>query len=221
MRLVKGALLSQYSAEIEGLKVDLVVRRMSPSPSASTAIDVHELTSSRPSAQASREKNGIYLSPETWSKLSAEQITSTQQLSSLRDTNSLLLSELSSTKDQFEQNLRLLSGRDGELERMRADLGREKEGRIEAGRREREERDGWEEERLGRERECARRERAERERDEARNDVLLLREKLGSSFVALFAQFLTHLNDNRTEIVRRNQQLERRSIRQERSYDQD
>ena len=29
MRMVKGALLSQYSSEIEGLKADLVVRRFS------------------------------------------------------------------------------------------------------------------------------------------------------------------------------------------------
>lgn len=30
MRMVKGALLSQYSSEIEGLKADLVVRNLAP-----------------------------------------------------------------------------------------------------------------------------------------------------------------------------------------------
>lgn len=169
------------------------------------------LTVRRRRNQASREKNGIYLSPETWSKLSAEQISTTQQLSSLRDSNSLLLSELSSTKDQFEQNMRLLSAREGELERLRGDLEREKQGRIEAGRREREEREGWEVERLGRERECALKERAETERDEARNDVTLLREKLGTPCNPLARSATTDWqltqSYDRAEIFGRNEQL--------------
>jgi kinesin family protein 11 len=65
--------------------------------------------------QAAREKNGIYLSPESWAELSTEHTNRGKALDETKRHAEVCESQLRTTREQFEQNLRLLGTREGEL----------------------------------------------------------------------------------------------------------
>lgn len=68
--------------------------------------------------QASREKNGVYISPESWTEFTTAQETSQQQLAEASRRIEINDSQLQTTRDQFEQNLRLLGTRESELKEL-------------------------------------------------------------------------------------------------------
>lgn len=87
-RMTKAALLSQYAIEIERLKADVL---------------------------AAREKNGIYLSGESWAEISSEHESRKKDLAEARRQSDIFQSQLRTTREQFEQALRVLSVRDVEI----------------------------------------------------------------------------------------------------------
>ena len=96
-RMTKSALLSQYAVEIERLKADLL---------------------------AARERNGIYLSAESWSDLSSEHEARRLAMEETRRQAELFDMQLRTTREQFEHSLRLLGVREGELKSTIEELDR-------------------------------------------------------------------------------------------------
>ncbi|SCZ87533.1 BZ3500_MvSof-1268-A1-R1_Chr2-2g04999 [Microbotryum saponariae] len=87
-RMSRNLLLGQYASEIERLKQDLV---------------------------ATRQKNGIYFSAESWEILSAEQEAARVGLSESRRALELCEARVDAVKDQYEMSLRLVGMREKEL----------------------------------------------------------------------------------------------------------
>jgi kinesin family protein 11 len=98
-RMTKAALLSQYAVEIERLKADVL---------------------------AAREKNGIYLSGESWAELSAEHDARKAALADAKRQADIFQSQMRTTTEQFEQALRVLGVRDAELRTIGEQLAAEK-----------------------------------------------------------------------------------------------
>jgi kinesin family protein 11 len=94
-RMSRNALLKDYIAEIERLKADLV---------------------------SAREKNGMFLSNETWDQLSAEKEKiqlETEEAKRRRDETN---SQLNALREEFEQSMAMLVQRDKELEATKLTL---------------------------------------------------------------------------------------------------
>lgn len=98
-RMTRAALIKEYVHEIERLKGDLL---------------------------ASREKNGIYLSPESWTLMQDEHELVKGQVEELRRNGEVVESKMISLKEQFEQNMQLLIKRDNEIKNVKAEF-KEKE----------------------------------------------------------------------------------------------
>ena len=99
-RMTKAALLSQYAIEIERLKADVL---------------------------AAREKNGIYLSDESWNEISKQHEGRKVALNEAKRQGDIDQSQLRTTKEQFEQALRVLGVRDHELKSSQDQLEVERE----------------------------------------------------------------------------------------------
>lgn len=99
-RMTKAALLSQYAIEIERLKADVL---------------------------AAREKNGIYLSGESWAEISSEHESRKAALNEAKRQSDIFQSQLRTTCEQFEQALRLLGVKDVELKSALEALVQEQE----------------------------------------------------------------------------------------------
>lgn len=72
--------------------------------------------------QAAREKNGIFLSSASWAEMSAEQDQRRIQLEETKKLLEINDAQLETTRDQFEQSLRLLGTREDELRKCGAEL---------------------------------------------------------------------------------------------------
>lgn len=94
-KITRNALLNQYATEIERLKADLL---------------------------AAREKNGIYLSAESWSDMSSEHEGRRVMLDETKRQADLLDMQLRTMSEQFEHSLRLLTTKDGEIKGLAEDL---------------------------------------------------------------------------------------------------
>jgi kinesin family protein 11 len=88
-RMSRNALLKDYVTEIERLKADLV---------------------------SAREKNGTYLSNETWDQLSSEKEHMQMESESARKECASITSQLNALREEFEQSMVLLFKRDNELD---------------------------------------------------------------------------------------------------------
>lgn len=97
--MTKAALLSQYAIEIERLKADVI---------------------------AAREKNGIYLSGESWAEISSEHESRKTALVEAKRQGDIYQSQLRTTREQFEQALRVLGVRDTDLKNALDNLEEEK-----------------------------------------------------------------------------------------------
>lgn len=86
-RMTRAALIKEYVNEIERLKGDLL---------------------------ASREKNGIYHSFESWSAMQDEQEGAKKQIEELRRSDEVIKSKMNSLQEQFDQNMQLLVKRENE-----------------------------------------------------------------------------------------------------------
>ncbi|KAI5478151.1 kinesin family member 11 [Pseudohyphozyma bogoriensis] len=94
-RMTKSALLSQYTNEIERLKVDLL---------------------------AAREKNGMYFSTASWEMMASEQEARRLALEDATKQVEIFESQLESHKMMFEQNVRLLGTKEDELKSAKKGL---------------------------------------------------------------------------------------------------
>ncbi|OBZ75573.1 Kinesin-like protein bimC [Grifola frondosa] len=101
-RMSRNALLKEYVAEIERLKADVL---------------------------ATREKNGIFFSGETWTQMTAEQELRETEIQEARKQVGIVESQLRSVREEFEQSIALLMKRDGELRETREKL-KEAEGEL-------------------------------------------------------------------------------------------
>ncbi|KAK4049586.1 Kinesin- motor protein [Microbotryomycetes sp. JL201] len=89
-RMTKNVLLGQYATEIERLKQDLV---------------------------CAREKNGIFISSESWTEMNADQDVRRAQLEETKRLLEVNDAQLATARDQFEQAMRMLGTREEELVR--------------------------------------------------------------------------------------------------------
>lgn len=87
-RLTRHALLNSYSAEIERLRLDLT---------------------------ATREKSGIYLSPESWEEVQSAQERKRVELESCKRQVETLDMNLRTMSEQFEHSLKLLGLKESEI----------------------------------------------------------------------------------------------------------
>jgi kinesin family protein 11 len=94
-RMSRNALLKDYVTEIERLKADLV---------------------------SAREKNGMYLSNETWDQLSLEKEQMQMESEAAKKECASINSQLNALREEFEQSLALLVKRDNELDRTKQTL---------------------------------------------------------------------------------------------------
>ncbi|KAM0786698.1 hypothetical protein ACM66B_002142 [Microbotryomycetes sp. NB124-2] len=94
-RMTKNVLLGQYATEIERLKQDLV---------------------------CAREKNGIFISSETWSEMNADQDARRVQLEETKRLLEVNDAQLATARDQFEQAMRMLGTREEELVKANQDI---------------------------------------------------------------------------------------------------
>ncbi|ORY78012.1 kinesin motor domain-domain-containing protein [Leucosporidium creatinivorum] len=94
-RMTKNILLGQYATEIERLKADLL---------------------------AAREKNGIFFSSASWAELAAEQEARRLALEESKKLLEINEAQLDSSRDQFEQSMRLLGTREEELRKVGVEL---------------------------------------------------------------------------------------------------
>ena len=101
-RMTRAALIKEYVHEIERLKGDLL---------------------------ASREKNGIYLSPESWTMMQDEHESAKGQVEELRRSGEVVESKMVSLKEQFEQNMQLLVKRETENRNVKAEY-KDKEDEV-------------------------------------------------------------------------------------------
>ncbi|UZJ51410.1 hypothetical protein CBS101457_000730 [Exobasidium rhododendri] len=101
-QMTRAALIKEYVNEIERLKGDLL---------------------------ATREKNGIYISPENWQTMTGEHEGVKSQVEDLRRSGEVVESKMLSLKEQFEQNMQLLIKREAETKSVKAEC-REKEDEM-------------------------------------------------------------------------------------------
>ena len=94
-RMTKGALIKEYVMEIERLKADLL---------------------------ASREKNGVFLSQESWADLAQENELRKTQTEEARSRQAILEVKLASLKTELENHLQLFLEKESELKLTREDL---------------------------------------------------------------------------------------------------
>lgn len=99
-RMTRAALIKEYVHEIERLKGDLL---------------------------ASREKNGIFLSPESWQLMQEEHDGARNQVEELRRHGEVVESKMISLKEQFEQNMQLLVKREAESKTIRSEFEQKEE----------------------------------------------------------------------------------------------
>lgn len=99
-RMTRAALIKEYVHEIERLKGDLL---------------------------ASREKNGIFLSPESWQLMQEEHDGARSQVEELRRHGEVVESKMVSLKEQFEQNMQLLVKREAESKSIRSEFEQKEE----------------------------------------------------------------------------------------------
>lgn len=72
--------------------------------------------------QAAREKNGIFFSSASWAELAAEQEARRLALEESKKLLEINEAQLESSRDQFEQSMRLLGTREEELKRVGVEL---------------------------------------------------------------------------------------------------
>lgn len=101
-RMTRAALIKEYVGEIERLKGDLL---------------------------ASREKNGIFLSPESWATMQDEHEVAQTQIDEMRRQSEVVESKMVSLREQFEQNMQLLVKRENEAKSVRTEC-KEKEEEL-------------------------------------------------------------------------------------------
>lgn len=94
-RMTKHALINQYVQELERLKLDLI---------------------------AARERNGIWLSPESWQDLSSEHEARKVSLDDARRQVEVYEHHVATARESLEQSLRLLGLRDQEMKRISEEL---------------------------------------------------------------------------------------------------
>ncbi len=94
-RMSRNALLKDYVTEIERLKADLV---------------------------SAREKNGMFLSSETWDQLSAEKEQMQLECEGAKQRCDAISSQLNALREEFEQSMAILVQRDEELASTKSTL---------------------------------------------------------------------------------------------------
>ncbi|PWN37579.1 kinesin-domain-containing protein, partial [Meira miltonrushii] len=99
-RMTRAALIKEYVHEIERLKGDLL---------------------------ASREKSGIFLSPESWQLMQEEHDGARSQVEELRRHGEVVESKMVSLKEQFEQSMQLLLKREAESKTIRSEFEQKEE----------------------------------------------------------------------------------------------
>ncbi|THH16360.1 hypothetical protein EW146_g4276 [Bondarzewia mesenterica] len=87
-RMTRNSLLKEYIAEIERLKSDVL---------------------------AAREKNGIFFSEDTWNQMSSEREIAKTEMEEAKRQVEIVESQLKSVREEFEESMKLLLKRDGEL----------------------------------------------------------------------------------------------------------
>jgi kinesin family protein 11 len=103
-RMTRAALIKEYVNEIERLKGDLL---------------------------ASREKNGIFLSPESWQSMQDEHDGTRAQVEDLRRQGEVVESKMASLKEQFAQNMQVLVKKEAEASAVRVEY-EEKEKELQS-----------------------------------------------------------------------------------------
>jgi len=101
-RMTRNALLKEYVVEIERLKADVL---------------------------AAREKNGIFLSEDTWKQLSSDKELRQTEMEEAKKQVEIAESQMRSVREEFEQSLALLTKREGELSETKDRL-KETEGEL-------------------------------------------------------------------------------------------
>lgn len=86
--MTRNSLLKEYVGEIERLKVDLL---------------------------AAREKNGIYVSEETWNQLNKESELKETELLEARKQVEIIENQMRNVRDEYDQSIALLKRREEEL----------------------------------------------------------------------------------------------------------
>ena len=94
-RTTRNSLLKDYVSEIERLKADLV---------------------------AAREKNGIFISEETWNQMNTEQELKATELEEAQKQVQIVESKMRVVREEFDQSIGLLKIRDAELKETRKHL---------------------------------------------------------------------------------------------------
>ncbi|KAF9005676.1 P-loop containing nucleoside triphosphate hydrolase protein [Cyathus striatus] len=94
-RMTRNSLLKEYVAEIERLKADLL---------------------------ATREKNGIVFSEETWNQITVEKELKQSELEETKKQVEIVESQLRSVREEFEQSIALFMKTDGELKQTQEKL---------------------------------------------------------------------------------------------------
>lgn len=147
-RMTKNILLGQYATEIERLKADLLVRLFC---SWCSVLGSKLTKSFFFASQAAREKNGIFFSSASWGELAAEQEVRRIQLEEAKRQIEINDAQLETTRDQFEQSMRLLGTREEELKKVSEEMRRQSQELVELARELGETKDGLEEETVLRE----------------------------------------------------------------------
>lgn len=87
-RMTRNSLLKEYIAEIERLKADVL---------------------------ATREKNGIFFSEETWAQMDAERELRETEIGEAKKQVEIIENQMRMVREEFEQSIGLLMKRDAEL----------------------------------------------------------------------------------------------------------
>ena len=105
-RMTRNSLLKEYVAEIERLKADVL---------------------------AAREKNGIFVSEETWNRVMTEQELRQTELEEAKKQVEIVESQMLNLREEYDQSIALIKKRDMELreikERLR-DTAEELDARV-------------------------------------------------------------------------------------------
>jgi kinesin family protein 11 len=83
---------------------------------------VHEIGTLKRDLIAAREKDGFYVSGDSWKAMQEEHEGTKTEADELRRGKEVVESKMNSLREQFEQNMQLLTKRDGEAKAAKAEF---------------------------------------------------------------------------------------------------
>jgi kinesin family protein 11 len=117
-RVSRNVVLNQFATEIARLQADLQVSLRFRPTCGLNLLQGLELTTKSRTDQAARGHEGVYVSKETWDSLE----NGRQNYDDTKQRLEIAESQLQTTRDQFEQNFRLLSTREDQLRKVQEEL---------------------------------------------------------------------------------------------------